>query len=238
MKLTINIDGGSRGNPGPAAYGCYLQPEGKPAIELKGKLGPATNNVAEYHGLLRGLEKAIELSADDVLIRADSELLVRQMTGVYRVKNDNIVPLYQAAQRLIKQLGNVRFKHVYREENSQADRLCNEALDDPNLTVEALGPRQFKVLDKSEGKAAKAKDLPEPDNEGNYAKVKLVGILLSMVTLGRQRQYAVVVDGTSWKLDQLALPFGIKPGSRVAVLGELVMRKSTPVVKVKKIKKV
>src|SRR5688500_16815552 len=86
-KLVINIDGGSRGNPGPAAYGCYLQPEGKPPIELKGKLGTTTNNVAEYHGLIRALEKAVELGADEVHIRADSELLVRQMLGVYRVKN-------------------------------------------------------------------------------------------------------------------------------------------------------
>jgi ribonuclease HI len=240
MKLTINIDGGSRGNPGPAAYGCYLQPEGEPVIELKGKLGRTTNNVAEYHGLIRALEKAIELGADDVHIRADSELLVRQMTGAYRVKNSNIIPLYQAAQSLIKRLGNVRFQHVYREQNSQADRLCNEALDDPYLPVEKLGLRFLEAVEKKQKKKLQQESSPdlEPgEAEGDYAKVKLVGTLLSMVSLGRAKQYAVAVNGTTWKLDLAALPFSIKPGTRVAILGELLMHKSTPMVKVKKIKK-
>lgn len=242
MKLTINIDGGSRGNPGPAAYGCYLQPEGMPAIELKGKLGRTTNNVAEYHGLIRGLEKAIEIGANDVFIRADSELLVRQMTGVYRVKNDNIIPLYHVAQELIKRLGHVSFQHVYREQNSQADRLCNEALDDPVLPVEKLGLRQLQAIEKKSEKKSPDAEKPADDEhseaEDDYAKVKLVGTLLSLVSIGRTKQYAVAVSGTTWKLDLLALPFSIKPGSRVCILGELVMRKSTPIVKVKKIKKV
>jgi ribonuclease HI len=254
MKLTINIDGGSRGNPGPAAYGCYLQPEGQPPLELKGKLGRATNNVAEYHGLLRALEKAIELGAEEILIRADSELLVRQMSGVYRVKNENILPLFQAAQSLLQRMGKVRFQHVYREQNQEADRLCNEALDDPRLPVEPLGLRQHagpdspsrpsvtspwsksaetskQVTSKVSNSTETAKDHPES------AKVKLTGALLPLMSLRASKKYAVVVQGTSWKLELLALPRGLAAGDRVVVLGELVLRGSTPIVRVKKIKK-
>jgi len=246
-QLIINIDGGSRGNPGPAAYGCYLQPPGQPPIELKGKLGHTTNNVAEYHGLLRALEKAIELGARDVHIRADSELLVRQMLGVYRVKNANILPLYEAAQRLMSRLGKVTFQHVYREQNSEADRLCNEALDDPRLPVEGLGPR--KVLVESEmplarqpapAKARKKSGEEEPREErlDDYIKVKLVGSFLVLTSLGGKREHAVVVDGTSWKLQLIGPAGDYPPGSRVQVLGELATnKKGEPIIKVKSMKR-
>jgi ribonuclease HI len=249
-KLIINIDGGSRGNPGPAAYGCYLQPEGKPPIELKGKLGRTTNNVAEYHGLLRALEKAIELGADEVHIRADSELLVRQMLGVYRVKNAKILPLYEAAQSLIRHLGKVTFQHVYREQNAEADRLCNEALDDPRLPIEGLGLLKPPAKSLFEGepvtavkpaKVARQKKVMEED-EGERLddsfKVKLVGSFLTLTSLGSKKEYAVVVKGITWKLQLIGYAGGYSPGTRVQVLGEMIQnKKGESIVKVKSMKK-
>jgi ribonuclease HI len=250
-KLVINIDGGSRGNPGPAAYGCYVQPEGQPPIELKGKLGYATNNVAEYHGLIRALEKSLELGADEVHIKSDSELLVRQMLGTYRVKNAKILPLHEAAQSMIRRIGKVTFQHVYREQNVEADRLCNEALDDPRLPVEGLGMKlAAKPLfaeasteavattksPKSRKKAAPTWDPEEPLDD--YFKVKLVGSFLTLTALGYKKDYAVVVNGTTWKLQLIGYSENYPPGTRVQVLGELMLnKKGQPVVKVKSMKK-
>jgi ribonuclease HI len=129
IALTMNIDGAARGNPGPAAYGIYIVQPGKPPVEIKECLGNTTNNVAEYTALVTALHKAIDLGATEVLIRSDSELLVKQMNGEYRVKNANIQPLYQEAVALRNRLPKVRIVHVYREQNADADRLCNEALD-------------------------------------------------------------------------------------------------------------
>jgi ribonuclease HI len=142
LALTINIDGAARGNPGPAAYGIYLVQEGKPPLEIKEKLGHTTNNVAEYTALVHALHKAIEMGATEVLIRSDSELLVKQMGGQYRVKNENILPLYNEAVELRRQIPQVRIQHVYREQNRDADRLCNEALDGP--TTPAAKPSRKK----------------------------------------------------------------------------------------------
>jgi len=125
-----NIDGGSRGNPGPAAFGAYIQPEGAAVIEIKGFLAHATNNVAEYNGLLAALRWAVEHGVDTLHVRADSELLVKQMKGVYRVKNPGLIPLYEEAKRLARQIGRVTYEHVRREFNKEADRLCNEAMDE------------------------------------------------------------------------------------------------------------
>lgn len=140
VALTINIDGAARGNPGPAAFGIYLQQEGQPPLEIREKLGHTTNNVAEYTALVHALRKAVELGANDVDIRSDSELLVKQMNGQYRVKNENILPLYQEATDLRRQIPSVRIKHVYREQNRDADRLCNEALDG-SRSIKSKTPR-------------------------------------------------------------------------------------------------
>ncbi|HMP02069.1 MAG TPA: ribonuclease HI family protein [Gemmatales bacterium] len=129
LALTIHIDGGSRGNPGPAAFGYVITAPGKPRLLGNGTLGRATNNVAEYTGLVSALTKAAELGATDVRIRSDSELLVRQMRGEYRVKNEGLAPLYEQARDLVGRIGSVTFEHVPRENNTEADRLCNEALD-------------------------------------------------------------------------------------------------------------
>ena len=129
--IVAYIDGGARGNPGPAGYGVRLQSaDGTLLDELHGPLGIATNNVAEYNGLLAALQWAIDHDARRVHIRADSELLVKQMRGEYRVKNAGLQPLYVRARLLVAQLDDVRFEHVRRELNTEADRLSNLGMDE------------------------------------------------------------------------------------------------------------
>ena len=124
-----NIDGGSRGNPGPAGYGVRVeQPDGT-IVEIKEFLGTCTNNVAEYSGLLAALRWAAEHGVSQLRIRSDSELLIKQMRGEYRVKNPGLQPLYEEARALARTIGRVTFEHVRRESNTEADRLANEAMD-------------------------------------------------------------------------------------------------------------
>ena len=127
---TANIDGGSRGNPGPAAYGVHIQRADGTIVELKEFIGTTTNNVAEYNGLLAALRWAAEHSVSPLLVRSDSELLVKQLRGEYRVKNPGLQPLYEEARSLIRKIGRVTFEHVRREFNKDADRLANEAMDE------------------------------------------------------------------------------------------------------------
>ena len=128
-----NIDGGSRGNPGPAGYGVRVeQPDGT-IVELKEFLGTCTNNVAEYSGLLAALRWAAERGVSQLRIRSDSELLIKQMRGEYRVKNPGLQPLYEEARALARTIGRVTFEHVRREFNTDADRLANEAIDQGQL---------------------------------------------------------------------------------------------------------
>jgi probable phosphoglycerate mutase len=124
-----NVDGGSRGNPGPAGYGVRIVLDDGAIVDLKDALGIATNNVAEYNGLLAALRWAVDHGVRALQIRADSELMVKQMNGVYRVKNPGLQPLYEEARALARQIGRVTFEHVRRELNKDADRLANEAMD-------------------------------------------------------------------------------------------------------------
>jgi probable phosphoglycerate mutase len=124
-----NIDGGSRGNPGPAGYGVRVERPDGTVIEIKEFLGTCTNNVAEYRGLLAALRWAAEHGISQLRIRSDSELLIRQMRGEYRVKNAGLQPLYEEARALARRIGRVTFEHVRRELNADADRLANEAMD-------------------------------------------------------------------------------------------------------------
>jgi ribonuclease HI len=127
--VTIFTDGASRGNPGPSAFAYILQlPDGQ-VIEEKGRLEDTTNNVAEYTALLRALAHARQLGAHRLDLRADSELMVRQLLGQYKVKNEGLRPLYEEVRDLWDQFETVSIRHVPREENRQADRLCNEILD-------------------------------------------------------------------------------------------------------------
>ncbi len=129
-EFKVYVDGAARGNPGPAAYAFVIYHDGEPVLEDNGFLGRATNNVAEYTALVKALERAAELKATHLDIRSDSELLVRQMRGEYRVKNEHLRPLYEEASRLARRFEAVSISHVPREENREADRLCNEALDE------------------------------------------------------------------------------------------------------------
>jgi len=130
MKARLYTDGGARGNPGPAAYGYVLEAEDGTVLAAHGEaIGTATNNVAEYNGLIEGLRKALELHVPDVEVVSDSELMVKQMRGEYRVKNEALRVLSLEAARLARQLRNVEYRHVKRAHNELADRLVNEALD-------------------------------------------------------------------------------------------------------------
>jgi ribonuclease HI len=128
-SATMNIDGGSRGNPGPAAYAVVLSRPGHPVVEQADTLGTATNNVAEYTALVHGLKLAAELGVRQLAVLSDSELLVKQMNGDYRVKHPDLIDLYRQAVALSKQFDQITFTHVRREQNKRADFLCNEALD-------------------------------------------------------------------------------------------------------------
>jgi ribonuclease HI len=128
--IVAYIDGGARGNPGPAGYGVRLEtPDGDVLDELHGALGIATNNVAEYNGLLAALQWAVDHDEKDVRIRSDSELLVKQMRGEYKIKHPGLQPLAARARLLLMQLGRVTFEHVRREQNVEADRLSNLGMD-------------------------------------------------------------------------------------------------------------
>ena len=130
MKAKLSTDGGARGNPGPAAYGYVLEAEDGTVLDARGEtIGVATNNVAEYRALIAGLEKAVELSIDELEVISDSELLVKQMQGEYRVKNEALRELNDEANFLEKKLGRVRYKAVRREHNELPDKLVNDALD-------------------------------------------------------------------------------------------------------------
>ena len=130
MKARLFTDGGARGNPGPAAFGYVLEAEDGTVLAAHGEtIGVATNNVAEYRGLVAGLAKAVELSVLDVEVVSDSELLVKQMRGEYKVKNEALRTLSTEAARLARGLDSVEYVHVRRAHNELADRLVNEALD-------------------------------------------------------------------------------------------------------------
>jgi probable phosphoglycerate mutase len=130
VKARLYTDGGARGNPGPAAYGFVLESEDGTVLAAEGEvIGVATNNVAEYNGLIAGLRRAIELRVPAVEVVSDSELMVKQMRGEYRVKNEELRGLFTDATRLARKLDSVEFRHVKRAHNELADRLVNEALD-------------------------------------------------------------------------------------------------------------
>ena len=130
MKARLFTDGGARGNPGPAAAAYVLEAEDGTVLDARGEaIGIATNNVAEYRALVAGLAKAVELGLDEVEVVSDSELLVKQMNGEYRVKNAALMELSLEAARLARMLGRVCYRAVRRAENELADRLVNEALD-------------------------------------------------------------------------------------------------------------
>jgi ribonuclease HI len=130
LRATLFADGGSRGNPGPAASGAVLfAADGTALAEVGEYLGVATNNVAEWKALLAGLAKARELGVQDLAVRLDSELVVRQLTGVYRVKHADLIPLAARAKTLLRDFRSVDIRHVRRKDNAAADAVVNAVLD-------------------------------------------------------------------------------------------------------------
>jgi ribonuclease HI len=130
LKARLFTDGGARGNPGPAAAAYVLEADDGTVLDARSEaIGIATNNVAEYRALVAGLAKAAELGVGELEVVSDSELLVRQMNGEYRVKNQALIALSLEAARLAQEIGRVRYRAVRRAENERADRLVNEALD-------------------------------------------------------------------------------------------------------------
>ena len=129
--VTVNIDGGARGNPGPAGFGAiFKDASGKKLGELSRYLGIQTNNFAEYSGLIAALEYALNQGHKALRMFSDSELLVRQMNGVYKVRSPELRPLYEQARGLVRKLDSFRIEHVRREFNREADRLANRAMDE------------------------------------------------------------------------------------------------------------
>ncbi|HON66411.1 MAG TPA: TIGR04076 family protein [Phycisphaerae bacterium] len=171
MPWTVFIDGGARGNPGPAAAGIHIvDPAGRITFSGGLFLGRKTNNEAEYAGLLFALDLLAAVKADDVLVRSDSELLVRQLQGQYRVKAANLRPLYDQAVATIRRFAACEFQHVPREENKQADKLVNEALDavedviaaDPQGLYAALRPAKHRSPQAAQAESVGAKQTAGP----------------------------------------------------------------------------
>ena len=129
LKVTAFVDGASRGNPGPSGYGVYMKTDAGETIEIAGFLGTTTNNVAEYEGLLEALRVAVNEGATELEVVSDSELLVKQMLGTYRVKHPNLVPLHQEARALTRRFRRFAIRHTLRAGNKDADRLANVAVD-------------------------------------------------------------------------------------------------------------
>jgi ribonuclease HI len=136
--FTIHTDGAARGNPGPAAFSFVISRPGQPDVEDSGCLGDTTNNIAEYTALLKALERARQLDGQRLAVHSDSELMIKQMKGEYKVKNEGLRSLYDEAQQLCRHFASVTFRHVRREQNKRADELCNLALDGST----ARAPRQ------------------------------------------------------------------------------------------------
>jgi ribonuclease HI len=196
-----NIDGASRGNPGPAAYAVVMRnPEGKIVLELAKKIGRETNNVAEYYALLAALDYAASHGIQSLRIRSDSELLVRQMQGRYKVKSADLKPLYERAFRLTRQLRYFAIEHVRRELNRDADALANVALDSGN------------VLSADPSQASEAKPVPSeqvrPVPPSTAVPTSHAGIATAQESLSGMNFRARVVKGVLVPFEPLDLPEG------------------------------
>jgi len=140
VSVTIHTDGGARGNPGPGGFAYVIQSEDGELVEDKGRLEHTTNNVAEYTALIRALERAAALGVRRAVVNSDSELMVKQLNGLYRVKNEDLQELHQEAKQLCRSFEKVTFQHVRREQNRRADELCNEAMDGKPATGNSAAP--------------------------------------------------------------------------------------------------
>ncbi len=130
MELTLFTDGASRNNPGEAGAGIFILQDGQPLERIARYLGTTTNNIAEYQAAIIGLEHCVKLGASTVRLHADSELMVKQLNGQYKVKNEGLKPLYLKVKELIGKIGRVEVKYIPREQNKEADALANQAIDE------------------------------------------------------------------------------------------------------------
>lgn len=174
MPFTLNIDGGSRGNPGPAACGVVICENKTVVYEAGFFLGRTTNNVAEYQGLIHGVKAAIDMGVTELTIYSDSELMVRQITGEYRVKSPDLKPLFDQAQSLLLKLDTWKFSHIYRESNGRADAVANKAMDEkrdviltgtappPSTTTPAAPPPATKSKSLMQASTTPEKTSPTP----------------------------------------------------------------------------
>jgi ribonuclease HI len=135
VHLIIYTDGASRNNPGEAGAGIFILQDDKPIEKIARYLGTTTNNIAEYTAAIIGLEHAVKLGAASVRLNADSELLVKQLNGQYRVKNEGLKPLYLKVKELIAKIGNVEVQYIPREKNKEADALANKAIDEKIVAI-------------------------------------------------------------------------------------------------------
>jgi ribonuclease HI len=193
-----NIDGGSRGNPGPAAYGVYIRdPKGEPVARLKKFIGRMTNNVAEYYGLIAALDYAESQGIRALRIESDSELLVKQMKGLYKVRSAELAPLYERARKMASALDSFRIDHVYREQNREADALANQAMD------EVEGPDAKPRSERGAKTAAASSKAPAP---AAAPKPQALPALPSDVRKIRAR----FRSGVLYLLEDVELPDGIE----------------------------
>jgi ribonuclease HI len=178
---TANIDGGSRGNPGPAAYGVVIRnPRGEIVARLKKYIGRMTNNVAEYYGLIAALDYAQSQSIRALRVESDSELLVNQMRGRYKVKSADLRPLFERAKKMSQTFASFHIEHVYREQNAEADKLANEALDETSGATSAI--RNPKLETRNLDSAAK--------NDSSETRLKYFdGQMLTAEDLEEEQEY-------------------------------------------------
>jgi len=191
-----NIDGASRGNPGPASYAVVLRdPTGKVVLELAKNLGRETNNVAEYYALLAALDYATSHGIRALRIRSDSELLVRQMQGRYKVKSADLKPLHERASKLARQLHYFAIEHVRRELNRDADELANVALDQAGVP-------------KFEGRSSKIETRPSAPAHGTQIPLDRAPLPAGSTAVKTQRVRARFVKGNLVPAEPLDLPEG------------------------------
>jgi ribonuclease HI len=197
-----NIDGGSRGNPGPAAYGVVIRdPKGDIVARLKKYIGRMTNNVAEYYGLIAALDYVEAQGIRALRIESDSELLVKQMKGLYKVRSAELAPLYERARKMAAALDSFRIDHVYREHNREADALANQAMD------EVEGPDAKPRGEKGGAKTAAASpNSPAPATAAAAPKAQAPSALPSDVRKIRAR----FRSGVLYLLEDLEVPDGIE----------------------------
>ncbi len=162
-EIVAHIDGGSRGNPGPAAYGVAIKtPQGQPVTAFAKFLGETTNNFAEYQGLLAALEYALGHGYPRLRVMTDSELMARQISGSYKVRSPDLKPLHDMAQAMIARLESFSIRHVYREQNREADRLANQAMDNAERGEGSIPPSPHPLFPPSSEEGSAKSPRPHP----------------------------------------------------------------------------